>query len=199
MNILVTAFEPFGGEKLNPAEMILNDLPDETGGYEIRKLLLPVEFVRAREIAFSVYDQCSPAAVIMLGQAGGRSAITPETTGRNVMYGRIPDNAGYAPDHLPIAENGPDVLYSNFPADDIVRAVRSLGISCEKSDDAGQYVCNTLLYGMLAHNHGEAVTGFIHVPYAREQGHDDHPFMEIRDMRRGILAAIRTVADSLNR
>ncbi len=192
--ILVTAFEPFGGEKLNPTELVLARLPDAIGEYELRKLLLPVEFVRARELAFAAYDRYSPAAVIMLGQAGGRDAITPETTGRNVMNGRIPDNAGFQPDHLPVVEGGPDSLASTLPTKKIIRAIQALGIPCERSDNAGEYVCNTLLYGMLERNRGKVPTGFIHVPYIREQGHEDAPFMELADMIRGILAAVETVA-----
>ena len=73
--VLVTAFEPFGGEKINPAARILENLPEELGGYRIHKLLLPVEFIRCREIAFAEYDKLKPAAVMMLGQHGGADAI----------------------------------------------------------------------------------------------------------------------------
>ena len=193
--ILVTAFEAFGGETINPTERILEELPDEAAGFTIRKLLLPVEFVRASELAVYEYDQLAPAAVMMLGQAGGRSAITPETTGRNIMNGRIPDNAGFRPEHLPVKESGPAELKSTLPVERIVQAVRKLGIACEKSDDAGEYVCNTLLYGMLHHVNGAVPAGFIHVPYIREQGHAEAPFMELSDLRRGILAAIQAVAE----
>ena len=195
--ILVTAFEPFGGEKLNPAEMILNLLPDRIAGIRIRKLLLPVEFKRARELAAAEYDRVSPAAVIMLGQAGGRGAITPEAAGRNMMNGRIPDNAGCQPDHIPVVDGGPDLLWSTLPVDRIIRGVRALGIPCERSENAGEYVCNALLYGMLAHNGGAVPTGFIHVPYIREQGHEEQPFMELEAVCRGITAAIETVADEI--
>ncbi|MBR3374671.1 MAG: pyroglutamyl-peptidase I, partial [Firmicutes bacterium] len=104
MDILVTAFEPFGGEVLNPSEMVLHDLPDEMLDRNIHILLLPVDFRRAPEEAIAEYDRLSPDAVIMLGQAGGRSAVTPESTGRNIMNAAEPDNAGYKPDHQPITE-----------------------------------------------------------------------------------------------
>lgn len=195
--ILVTAFEAFGGEELNPTERILNMLPDTVSGYTIRKLLLPVEFKRSCELALAEYDRLSPAAVIMLGQAGGRSAITPETIARNVMNASIPDNAGYQPENLPVTENGQDVLYASFAAQDIKNAIDALGIPCELSESAGQYVCNTLFYSMLRHNKGAVPTGFIHVPYIREQGHEDKPFMELDEIRRGILAAIEAVAETV--
>ncbi len=196
--IMVTAFGPFGGEKNNPTEMILSRLPAFVRGCRIEKLLLPVEFVRAREEAIREYDRVLPAAVVMLGQAGGRAAITPETTGRNIMNARIPDNAGFKPLGLPITQGGSDSLRSTLPVGEIVRAVRAAGIACESSDNAGEYVCNALLYAMLEHTKGEAPAGFIHVPFIPEQGHADAPGMEPEEMLRGIEAALGAVADSLN-
>ena len=81
-SILVTAFEPFDGEKLNPTENILHRLPDAAEGFTIHKLLLPVEFHRSLELAVAAVDELSPDAVVMLGQAGGRRAVTPESTAR---------------------------------------------------------------------------------------------------------------------
>ena len=190
--ILVTAFEPFGNDPVNPTQIILEKLPDRAGGYGIVKLLLPVEFARSRELACAEYDRISPAAVIMLGQAGGRAVITPETTARNIMKTGIPDNAGYRPQELSITEGGPGELYSTFSADRIVDVLRAMNIPCERSDDAGTYVCNCLLYGMLEHNRGEVPTVFIHVPYIPEQGHEDKPSMKTEDIYRGIMAVIET-------
>ena len=195
--VLVTAFEPFGGEAVNPTELILKRLPDTIGDYHLKKLLLPVEFLRAPKLALAEYDRLSPAAVLMLGQAGGRSSVTPETAAKNVMNASAPDNAGYQPDHLPIAAAGADKLYSSFPAGTIIKAICAAGIPCERSDDAGQYVCNTLLYSMLAHNGGKAPTGFIHVPYIREQGHEDKPFLELDDLCKAVTAALETMVKDL--
>ena len=192
--ILVTAFEPFGGEKLNPTELILKRLPDTVSSYTVKKLLLPVVFTKAPELTLAKYDRLTPAAVLMLGQAGGRSAVTPEIRARNIMNASLPDNAGYHPNHLPVAANGPQELYSTFPAEKIREAVLALGIPCELSDDAGQYVCNTLLYSMLAHNKGEVPTGFIHVPYIKEQRHDDMPSMSLNDLIKAVTAAIEVTA-----
>ena len=177
-SILVTAFEPFDGEKLNPTENVLRCLPDTAEEFTIHKLLLPVEFRRSLELAVAAVDELSPDAVIMLGQAGGRSAVTPESTARNEMNARIPDNAGYRPEHLPVVKGGPPALYSTLPLEAINQALNDRGIPCEISDDAGTYVCNALFYGMLDHLDGKIPAGFIHVPYIREQGHRDKPFME---------------------
>lgn len=200
--ILVTGFEPFGGEALNPAELVLEKIPDTIGCYQICKLLLPVEFMKARELVIAEYDRVSPAAVVMLGQAGRRDAITPETTAVNVMNAissgkNLPDNAGFAPDHLPLVEGGPDILYATLPVEKMVEAIKGADIPCKVSDDAGKYVCNAVLYGMLAHNKGRVPTGFIHVPYMKEQGHEQYPYMELDDICTGIIKGIEAVAAEL--
>ena len=195
--ILVTGFEAFGGERLNPTQILLERLPGSIGGCEIRTKLLPVEFMRAREQAFLEYDRLLPDAVIMLGQAGGRSAVTPESTGKNIMDASIPDNAGYMPKNVPVTENGAETLRSTLDIEKIISAVSACGIPCEQSDDAGKYVCNCLLYGMLDHNRGIVPTGFIHVPYIREQGHEEQPCLELDDLSTGILAAVEAVASQI--
>jgi len=189
--ILVTGFEPFGGESINPTGMIIEKLPEEIDGYEIAKLVLPVEFNRCVELALQAYHRNSVKAVIMLGQAGGRSAITPETVGKNIMNARIPDNAGYKPESVLIEESGPELRYSTLPVKKIVEAIKAEGIPAEKSDDAGEYVCNDLLYGMLGAIDGKVPAGFIHVPYIQQQGHK--PYLEFDDVYKGILTAIKTV------
>ena len=199
--ILITAFEPFGGEELNPTEMLLEKLPDTIEGYTVRKLLLPVEFEKSRELIITEYEEVKPDAVIMLGQAGGRDAITPETTAVNEMSAVgaeriVPDNAGFAPEGLPIVDGGPGTLHSTLPVERIVEAVNSAGIPCEISDNAGKYVCNNVFYSMLEHNGGEVPTGFIHVPYIKEQGHEDSPYLKFDELYTGIMAAIETVIDS---
>ena len=195
--ILVTAFEAFGGDALNPTQLVLGRLPEEICGCRLKKLLLPVEFVRSREIACAAYDELSPDAVVMLGLAGTRDAITPETTGRNLVKARIPDNAGYEPQEVPVKEGGPAELHSTFPVEKIVEAVRAKGIPCRASDSAGLYVCNNLLYAMLAHNGGAVPTGFIHVPAVPELGHEDLPSMPLDMIFEGIEAALKAVAEEV--
>lgn len=202
--ILVTGFEPFGGEELNPTALVIEKLPDRISGYQICKRLLPVEFMKARELVIAEYDRVSPAAVIMLGQAGRRDAITPETTAVNVMNAissgkHLPDNAGFTPDHLPLVEGGPDSLHATLPIDKMVEAIKDAGIPCKVSNDAGKYVCNAVLYGMLDHNKGKVPTGFIHVPYIKEQGHAQYPYMELDDICTGIVKGIEAVVEELCR
>ncbi len=192
--ILVTAFEPFGGETMNPTEMILNKLPEIIGSCWIRKTLLPVDFERAPALALDMYDIFYPDAVLMLGQAGGRSIITPETTAKNVRNARIPDNAGFRPENQPVLKGGPGALYTTLPLEMILGLLTSLGLPCEVSDDAGAFVCNALYYRMLHHASRRIPTGFIHVPFIREQGHADQPFMEFEDEYRAIVAVVEAIS-----
>lgn len=201
-DILVTAFMPFGGETVNPTEQALSLLPDGICGFRIKKLLLPVEFGRAAELAAGEYDRLSPAAVVMLGQAGGRSAITPELAAKNLMDARIPDNAGFMPKGLKIAVDGEETLASTLPNEEIVKAIRALGLHAELSRDAGAYVCNSLLYSMLLHTGGRIPAGFIHIPFSSEQtegvpGRENTPNMRLDDMEKAIAAAIAVVAGTI--
>ena len=192
--ILVTAFEPFGGETMNPTEMILNRLPETIGSHRIRKALLPVDFERAPALAIETYNIFAPDAVLMLGQAGGRSAVMPETAAKNIMNARIPDNAGFQPRELPVREGGLVALHSTLPLESILEVLTALGIPCKLSGDAGEFVCNALFYRMLHHAGRVIPTGFIHVPCIPEQGHKDQPFMEFEDEYRAIAAVIETIS-----
>ena len=195
--ILVTGFEPFGADEWNPTALILDRLPDAVGAFTLHKLLLPVEFRRAPRLAEETYNALSPAAVIMLGQAGGRAAITPETTAKNCMNTTKPDNAGYTPANAVIVPEAPETLPSALPTDAIIGAIRSCGLPAEASCDAGSYVCNCLFYRMLFYNGGEVPTGFIHVPFTPEQGHSDEPAMELSDEIRAVIAAIEAVIGAI--
>ena len=194
--ILLTAFEPFGGESVNPSELILQKLPNEVNGYDIKKVLLPVDFVKAPTEAIKEYDKAKPQAVIMVGQAGGRASISVETVGKNLMTARIPDASGFMPQNEKIILEGKDSIVSTLPNDKIIKALNKKEIEVYLSNDAGGYVCNTLLYSMLHHNNGDIPTGFIHVPFIKEQGHN--PFMELEDMYQAILTIINVVIEELN-
>ncbi len=195
--ILITAFEPFGEDTINPTQMVLEKLPSEIDGFHIEKLLLPVEFIKSQEILLDKYEEIKPFAVIMLGQAGGRAAIMPETTAKNVMNARIPDNIGYSPINIPIVEGGPDSINSTLPIETILDSLKALDILCEKSNDAGEYVCNTAFYSMLYHNKGSVPTGFVHVPFIKEQNHIDKPYMELDAIYQGILTLVKVVIGGL--
>ena len=200
--ILITGFEPFGGENINPTQMIVNELPDVIDGFFLKKIVLPVEFIKAPELAIKVYEECQPQAVIMLGQAGGRKAITPERIAKNEMHtneGRG-DNINYQPVHLPIDENGPAILESSLPIEEINEAINEINVPSEISNDAGTFVCNALFYSLLNYNKNEVPTGFIHVPFIKEQGlKNNRPYLDYQDIYQGIIAAIKVVITKINK
>ena len=195
--ILVTGFECFGGEKINPSWEICQRLPREIAGARIETCLVPCEFRRAIEVAAEAIERHRPAIVISLGQAGGRSRIGLERVAINVDDARIPDNAGAQPVDEPIAANGPPAYFATIPVKAMARAVRAAGIPAEVSNSAGTYVCNHVMYGVLHFLHASgnrARAGFIHVPFAEAQVLDkkDAPAMSLDSMTRGIAAAIET-------
>ena len=188
--MLITGFEPFGGDTINPTELIINKLPNSINGFVINKLLLPVEFINGPKKLIEEYDKLKPSMVMILGQAGGRNAITPELQAKNIMDAYSPDNSGYQPIDTPIIDNGPDVLLSTLPLEEIKEGVNALNVPCEISQSAGTYVCNCVLYHMLYHNKGEVPTGFIHVPFIKEQNHLDKPYMEFDVLYNTILSIL---------
>ena len=97
MKILVTGFDPFGGETVNPAYEAVKLLPDTIAGAQTIKLQVPTRFALSGTVLEAAVNEHRPDAVICVGQAGGRSAITPERVAINLADARIPDNAGEQP------------------------------------------------------------------------------------------------------
>ena len=193
--ILVTGFDPFGGESANPSWEICNRLPREIGGMRVETCRVPCEFRRAIEVVAEAIERHRPSFVVSLGQAGGRSRIGVERVAINVDDARIPDNAGAQPVDEEIAANGPPAYFATLPVKAMARAIRAAGIPAEVSNSAGTYVCNHVMYGVLhflAASKREARAGFIHVPYAESQVVDkrDAPGMSVESMTRAVQAAI---------
>ena len=147
MKILLTAFDPFGGETINPAREVAAALPDQIGGADIIKLWLPTVFGEAGEKVTKAMDDLRPDAVISLGQAGGRKAVTPERIAINLMDARSPDNAGNQPQEQVIEQNGPDGCFSTLPVKAMAAAIREQGLPGEVSLSAGTFVCNDVMFG----------------------------------------------------
>lgn len=195
MNILVTAFDPFGGESINPAQYAVDRLDDQIGDHRVYKLTVPTVFGRAAELVLEKMDQLRPDAVICVGQAGGRRAVTPERVAINIMDASIDDNDGQQPKDELIIPDGPAAYFSTLPIKKIVQAVREAGIPCDVSNSAGTFVCNSLLYSVLHHAAGdmpETKAVFIHVPYIPEQteGKENTPSMPLDDIVRALKVAI---------
>ena len=194
MKILITAFEPFGGDDRNASQEVMNALPEDLRGAEIRKLCLPVEFGRAAELAREAAERLRPDAVVCLGQAGRRSEITPERVSINLMDARLPDNAGFQPVEMPIDPDGPAAYFSTLPIRSMTEAMREAGVPARISNTAGTYVCNDLMYRVLrwANLHRpDLPCGFIHVPYLDIQARAEGvPALPKEDAVRGIEAAL---------
>ncbi len=199
MKILITGFDPFGGETVNPAYEAVKLLPDTIAGAEIIKLEVPTQFHRAGVVLEDAMREHKPDVVICVGQAGGRAAITPEKVAINLMDGRIPDNAGYQPVDEPIRADGETAYFTSLPVKAMLQRMRDAGIPAAVSYTAGTYVCNYLLYTLLYlidTKYPGVRGGFIHVPYAMEQVVNKPlgtPSMDLRQIARGLETAVEAV------
>jgi pyroglutamyl-peptidase len=193
--VLVTGFEPFGGEDTNPSGEILRALPAAIGRSPVETLLVPTEFRRAIEEAAAAIELANPRLVILLGQAGGRACLSVERVAINVDDARIADNAGWQPVDEPVAPAGPAAYFATVPVKAMTAAIREAGIPAEVSNSAGTFVCNHLFYGVLhflAASGRDARAGFIHVPWLESQAvaRPGEPAMALATMVRGVEAAI---------
>ena len=190
--LLITGFEPFGGEKINPSWDAVSRLPEVIGEYRLTRLLVPVVFGKAAECVLKRAEELSPDVILCVGQAGGRSAVTPEFVAINLRHATIPDNDGNKPEDEPIAEGGERAYFSTLPVRRIAEEVSAVGISSQVSYSAGAYVCNDLLYTLLARYCGtDTRVGFIHVPYSTEQGKE--PSMSLDDIVKAISVAVNCI------
>ncbi len=190
--LLITGFEPFGGESTNPSWDAVTLLPDEINGYKLTKLLVPVTFGEGAEFIIKKAEEISPDVILSIGQAGGRGEVTPELVGINLRHGGIPDNRGYQPNDESITEGGADAYFSTLPVRKISEAISLSGIPSRVSYSAGAYVCNDVIYTLLSHCKDTPVRfGFIHVPYCDSQGHE--PSMSMDMIVRAIKVAIETL------
>jgi pyroglutamyl-peptidase len=193
--VLVTGFEPFGGEQTNPSWDICTQLPAEIAGMRVETCRVPCEFRRSIGVVAEAIERHHPALVICLGQAGGRTCLSIERVAINVDDARIPDNKGAQPVDALIAPNGPPAYFATLPVKAMASAVRTAGVPAEVSNSAGTFVCNHLMYGVLhylAASGHRARAGFIHVPYSEQQVLDkrDVPSMTVASMVRGVHAAV---------
>ena len=190
--LLITGFEPFGGENINPSWEAVCRLPSEIDGYILTKLLLPVVFGKAAEAVIEAADNMHPDVILSVGQAGGRNAITPEMLGINLRHASIPDNQGNQPCDETIAIGGENALFSTIPVRKICEAVKDCGVAAAVSYSAGAYVCNDVLYSLLLHFKGsDTKVGFIHIPYSKEQNKE--PSFDLGDIVDGLTAAIKAL------
>jgi pyroglutamyl-peptidase len=205
--VLLSAFEPFGGERVNPSQLAVRRLAEgpPIEGVELSTTDLPVVFGQAIDALLTAIRRHDPEVVICVGEAGGRFAVTPERVAVNVNDAPFPDNAGQLPVDEPIVPGGPVAYLSGLPVAELVEALREAGIPAAKSSTAENYVCNNVFYGLMHHiatERPDLVGGFVHVPYIHEQvlGRlDPQPSLSLDMVTEALRVVVRTAVASAAR
>ena len=197
--ILLTGFDPFGGESINPSWEAVRALHGRRiGGHRVEARLLPTEFAASLRALKAAVRETAPAILLGVGQAGGRDRLSIERVAINLQDARIPDNAGAQPIDLPVIPDAPAAYFCTLPVKAMLAALQAQGLPAELSHTAGTYVCNHVAYAMLhlAAKRRGARAGFIHIPYLPEQAARlrGAPSMALDDMVRGLEIALRTAA-----
>lgn len=187
--LLITGFAPFGGASINPAWEAVKELPDEVGDFVLCKLEIPTVFGLAAEKILEKAAEFRPDVILCVGQAGGRSAVTPERIAVNIRDAKIPDNAGNRPVGGWVVPDGPAAYFATVPVLEMAQAIRDARIPGAVSNSAGAFVCNDTLFLLLHHYAGTDVkVGFVHVPWMPGQG---SPSLPLQQTTVALEAAIR--------
>ena len=187
--ILVTGFEPFATSSLNPSAEIVKALIDD----DLVTAILPVVFGQASAQLRELIDLHKPTAVLCLGQAEGRSEMTPERIAINLDNARIADNEGNQPLEQRVIADGPDGHFSTLPIEKMVASMKAAGIPASISLSAGTFVCNHIFYVLQDYLKDSSIkSGFMHVPLMDEQRREypTLPTMPIRQMIAGVEIAL---------
>jgi pyroglutamyl-peptidase len=200
MKILVTGFDPFEHEPINPSWEAVRRLPDKVDGAEIIKVQIPTSFARSGEVLYGAVVEHDPDVIVSVGQAGGRFAVNPERVAINIDDGRIADNDGVQPIDVPVREDGPPAYFSSLPVKAMVTAMRRAGFPAAVSNTAGTFVCNHIMYSILYMIDREFPGkrgGFIHVPYIPQQVVDkpNAPAMSVEDMAAALTAGMAAIVE----
>lgn len=202
--VLLTGFDAFGGDSINPSWLAVQALQGEViSGHRLIAAQLPTEFAASTLALKRLLRQHHPTLVIAVGQAGGRSALSLERVAINIQDARIADNSGAQPIDLPVDKRGPAAYFSTLPIKAMQQAIEAEGVPAQISQTAGTFVCNHVFYVLMHQLHLTAKAspknsvpkrsrvqsprgGFIHVPYLPDQG---VPNMALSAMVRGLRAA----------
>lgn len=196
--ILITGFQPFMGGSINPSWEAVKEMTAPEGT-ELVKREIPVVFGKAIDVLLQEIEAVQPDAVICVGLAQGRSAVTPERVAINVNDARGADNEGNIPVDEPIYADGPAAYFTKLPVKAIVEAANAAGVKAAVSNSAGTYVCNNIMYGLLYaidRQYPDLIGGFIHVPASTDMAAEipeGTPMMDRADIVRGLeIAAAET-------
>lgn len=187
--LLITGFDSFGGERINPAWEAVKLLPEHLGDFVLCKLQIPTVFGKAAAQVLEAAEEIRPDVILCIGQAGTRAAVTPERIAVNIRDARIPDNAGNQPRGEFVVPGAAAGYFATVPVEKMARAIQDAGLPGTVSNSAGAFVCNDTLYLLLHRYDGtETKVGFIHVPWLPEQG---TPNLPIEQTVKALEEAIR--------
>jgi pyroglutamyl-peptidase len=201
MRALVTGFEPFDNDTVNPSSAALVQLPQRIGALEVKTQVLPCVFGQALAVLREAVVAAKPDIVLCVGLAGGRAELSLERVAINVDDARIPDNDGNRPIDTPVIADGPPAYFSGLPIKAAVAELRRAGLPAAVSNSAGTFVCNHIFYGVMhLAAEGEFRAGFLHVPYLPEQAarHPGAPSMALADIARGIEIILSVTAERVH-
>lgn len=195
MKILVTGFDPFGGEPINPAQEAVKRIKDEINGAQIIKIIIPTVREKSLQAIEEAIKLHNPDIVISIGQAGGRFAITPERIAVNIDDFSITDNEGNQPTDRWIREDGEIAYITSLPVKAMVKHMKDNGIPATLSYTAGTFVCNHVMYGvlhMVNKKYPNIKAGFIHIPFTTSQVMDKRnmPYMSLDEIIKGLELSI---------
>ncbi len=192
--LLITGFDPFGGESINPSWEAVVRLPGQIGDWRIEKRQIPTQFGLAAETVLAAAAACAPDTVLCVGPAGGRSNVTPEVVAINLREAAIADNAGAMPRNEPVIAGAREAYFSTVPVREMVAAIKARGIPAALSYSVGAFVCNDTLYQLLHHYHATPTRiGFIHVPFLPEQAQNGQPSLALETIIEALAAAIEAL------
>ena len=199
MNLLITGFDPFGSDLINPSFEAVSALPDKINDIDIQKVELPTEFKRAQEVLEDLLNKHQPDYVILCGQAAGRREISLERVAINIMDARIQDNAGFQPVDEVVINGAPNAYFTNYDIRNFEAACLKAEIPCKISYSAGAYVCNSTYYSLMNwinKNDSQTKGIFIHVPIIPNQlvNYKEDTFtMEVSEITRALEVLIESL------
>jgi len=199
MKALVTGFDAFGGDEVNPSSLAVSRLKKRIGKVTVVTAVLPTSYAKSAGVLREAIDKAKPDIVLCVGQAGGRTDLCLERVGINVQDARIPDNDRKQPIDVPVRADGPAAYFATLPIKACVAEMREAGLPAVVSNTAGTFVCNHILYSLMdiiASHPARMRGGFLHIPYVPEQAArlGGAPSMGVDDIVHGIEIIIATSA-----
>jgi pyroglutamyl-peptidase len=203
MKALVTGFDAFGGEKVNPSSVAVSRLKRRMASLAVHTAVLPTSYARSAIALRGAIHEVQPDIVLCVGQAGGRSELSLERIAINVQDARIRDNDGKQPIDRPVVREGPAAYFATLPIKACVAELRRAGLPAGVSNSAGTFVCNQVFYALMdmAGRHGLSFRGgFLHIPYLPDQAAQlgGEPSMSVDDIVRGIEIVLAVSAARTN-